>query len=584
MDATDATSTGDDIDEESISKWESIRLKTLAEQTYISSDLKLALKYAKRAHRLCPTLDGVSEMLTAFKILSAAATTIETTTTPHWYKILEVEPFSHINSIKKRYKKLALILHPDKNTFIASEEAFKLVNEAFSVLSDKIRRKEYDMKLRIAMQTAVEAAVDSGGGAVAEDTFWTACSTCRLLHQFDRKYFGHNLMCPNCRKSFKAMEVDDVKKAMVSDERDTMESNRVRSVSDSKRKTSSVGEIMKRSEQSKKIDRSKIENVKLSRGLNKDSEPLKEKEKITNDGDEEEMMTLAEMQRLVKTNVKEDRLKVKEKDKVQRNGNSKNGKSGDSKNDRNGSKRADSRNETNGEGNKNQDMEIMPVEDSDFYDFDTGRVERSFKKGQVWALYDDDDGMPRHYGLIDEVVSTHPFEVDMAWLDPQINGDEGLISLERKGFHISCGKFKVSKKTKITSLNVFSHIVDCERAAREIYRIYPKKGSVWALYSQNNELVRDNRHYDIVVFLTSYSEVYGLSMGYLEKVNGFKTIFRRQEMGCHAIKWLEKHNIRLFSHQIPARKLSGEEATDLSGDCWELDPASLPPDLLTIER
>lgn len=576
-----ATSTGDDIDEESISKWESLRLKTLAEQTYISSDLKLALKYAKRAHRLCPALDGITEMLTAFKILSAAANTIEATTTPHWYKILEVEPFSHINTIKKQYKNLALILHPDKNTFIASEEAFKLVNEAFSVLSDKIRRKEYDMKLRIAMQTAaVEAEVESGGGAVAEDTFWTACSTCRLLHQFDRKYFGHNLMCPNCRKSFKAMEVDDGKKAMVGDERDgidTIESNRIRTVSDPKRKTSSVGEIMKRSEQSKKIDKSEIENVsKLSRGLNKDSKPLKEKEKLTSDGEEEEMMTLAEMQRLAKTNVKEDKLKVKEKDKVQRSGNSKNGKSE--------SKRADSRNETNGEGKKNQDMEIMPVEDSDFYDFDKGRVERSFKKGQVWALYDDDDGMPRHYGLIDEVVSTHPFEVDMAWLDPQINGDEGLISLEKMGFHISCGRFKVSKKTKITSLNVFSHIVDCERAAREVYRIYPKKGSVWALYSQNNELVRDNRRYDIVVFLTSYSEVHGLSMGYLEKVNGFKTIFRRREIGCHAIKWLEKHNVRLFSHQIPARKLSGEEAVDLSRDCWELDPASLPPDLLTIDR
>ncbi|XP_024994873.1 uncharacterized protein LOC112528156 isoform X2 [Cynara cardunculus var. scolymus] len=546
MAATDATSTGDDINEESINKWESLRLKTLAEQTYSSSDLKLAIKYAKRAQRLCPTLDGVSEMLTAFKILSAAANTIEATTTPHWYKILEV------------------------------------------------RRKEYDMKLRIALQTAVEAEVESGGGAVAEDTFWTACSTCRLLHQFDRKYFGHNLMCPSCRKTFKAMEVEDGKKAMVGDERDgvdTMESDRIRNVSDPKRKMSSVGEIMKRSEQSKKIDRSKIENVsKLSTGLNKedngsrvrDNEPLKEK--TTNDEDEEDMMTLAEIQRLVKTNVKEDNLKVKGKDKVQRSRNSKNEKSGNSKNKKSGSKRADSRNETNGEGKKNQDIEIMPVEDSDFYDFDKGRVERSFKKGQVWALYDDDDGMPRHYGLIDEVVSTHPFEVDMAWLDPQTNCDEGLISLERMGFHISCGMFKVSKKTKITSLNVFSHIVDCERAAREVYRIYPKKGSVWALYSQNDELVRENRRYDIVVFLTSYSEVYGLSMGYLQKVNGFKTIFRRQEIGCHAIKWLEKHVVRLFSHQIPARKLSGEEAADLSGDCWELDPASLPPDLITVGR
>ncbi|KAI3680060.1 hypothetical protein L2E82_50797 [Cichorium intybus] len=546
----------DEFEEESISKWESLRLKTLAEQSYSSSDLKLALKHAKRAHRLCPTLDGISEMLTAFKILN---TTEATTGTPHWYKILEVEPFSHINLIKKQYKKLALILHPDKNTFVASEEAFKLVNEAFSVLSDKIRRKEYDMKLRIAIQA--EAGVELGGDDVALDTFWTACSTCRLLHQFERKYLGHNLMCPSCKKSFKAVEVDDGKKGytkmVVVDEREninTSDSDKVSTRIDSKRKMSSVGEIMKKTERSKMEDGSKH-----SRGVNKG--------KRRNDGDEEEMMTLAQMQKLVKTNVNNGKLKVNEKEKVQRSE----------------AKMGSSRNHKNGQV-KNQDLEeIMTVEDSDFYDFDKGRVEKSFKKGQIWALYDDDDGMPRHYGLINEVMSTHPFEVDMVWLDPQSNNDECLLNLERTGFHVSCGRFKVSKKTLVTSLNVFSHIVDCERAAREIYRIYPKKGSVWALYSEdtvNGE--RNKRCYDIVVFLTSYSEVHGLSMGYLEKVNGFKTIFRRKEIGCRAVRWLEKHDARLFSHQIPARKLSGEEVKDVSGDCWELDPASLPPDLLAI--
>ncbi|XP_023750161.1 uncharacterized protein LOC111898496 [Lactuca sativa] len=569
MAVRDATSTADDFEEESISKWESLRLKTLAEQSYSSSDLKLAIKHAKRAHRLCPTLDGVSEMLTAFKILSAAENTTETTGTPDWYKIFEVEPFSDINLIKKQYKKLALILHPDKNKFVASEEAFKLVNEAFSVLSDKIRRKEYDMKLRIAIQTEAEAeaGVDPGGDAVTLDTFWTACSTCRLLHQFERKYLGHNLMCPSCKKSFKAVEVDDGKKGytkVVVDEKeniDTSESDKVSTRSESKRKMSSVGEIMKRSEQSKRIERSKTEDGgKHSRVVNN---TLKEKGKRKNDSDEEEMMTLAQMQKLVKTNVNDGKSKEKLKvNKVQRSG----------------SKRENSRNETKGE-EKNQDLEIMTVEDSDFYDFDKGRVEKSFKKGQIWGLYDDDDGMPRHYGLINEVVSTHPFEVDMSWLDPQSNGDEGLVNLERTGFHVSCGRFKVSKKTLVRSLNVFSHIVECERAAREVYRIYPKKGSVWALY---NSETKDKRCYDIVVFLTSYSEVHGLSMGYLEKVNGFKTIFRRREIGFHAIRWLEKHDAGLFSHQIPARKLSGEEVKDLSGDCWELDPASLPTDLLII--
>ncbi|KAJ7953395.1 DnaJ domain containing protein [Quillaja saponaria] len=64
------------------------------------------------------------------------------------------------------------------------------------------------------------------------------------------------------------------------------------------------------------------------------------------------------------------------------------------------------------------------------------RVERSFKKGQVWAIYDDDDdGIPRHYGLIDEAVSVNSFEVKISWLDLQNNGDEGKICWEKMAFH-----------------------------------------------------------------------------------------------------------------------------------------------------
>lgn len=238
---------------------------------------------------------------------------------------------------------------------------------------------------------------------------------------------------------------------------------------------------------------------------------------------------------------------------------------------------------------ENRDMEVMTVEDSDFYDFDKDRVERSFKKGQVWAIYDDDDGMPRHYGLIDEVVSLNPFDVQMSWLDFQNDGEEMLTCWEKSGFHISCGRFEVARKDATNLLNIFSHLVECERASRKLYRIYPTKGSIWALYNERaldvggkGSLSADKRCYDIVVYLTSYSEMYGLSMAYLEKVNGFRAVFKRQEIGCHAIRWLDKDDFRLLSHQIPARKLSREEAPLLLGDCWELDPASLPSDLLTI--
>uniref|UniRef100_A0A2P2PIY3 Chaperone protein dnaJ 49 n=1 Tax=Rhizophora mucronata TaxID=61149 RepID=A0A2P2PIY3_RHIMU len=197
--------------------------------------------------------------------------------------------------------------------------------------------------------------------------------------------------------------------------------------------------------------------------------------------------------------------------------------------------------------------------------------------------------MPRHYGLIDEVVSINPFVVKLSWLDLQSNGDQGLACWEKMGFHVCCGRFKVSRKTTVNSLNIFSHLMDCERAAKEVYRIYPKKGSVWALYNESylsserrNASANDEKCYDVVLFLTTYSEVHGLSMAYLEKVDGYKTVFKRQEIGSHAIRWLVKGDVRLFSHQIPARKLSGDEVPDMLKSCWELDPASLPSNLLPI--
>jgi len=229
------------------------------------------------------------------------------------------------------------------------------------------------------------------------------------------------------------------------------------------------------------------------------------------------------------------------------------------------------------------ELENMAVVDSDFYDFDKDRVERSFKKGQLWAVYDDDDGMPRNYALIDEILSLNPFEVRLSWLDVQISGDGRIVSREKMGFHIPCGRFKVARKTSVNSVNIFSHVVDCDRAARELYKIYPKKGSVWALHGEGSiDAEERKRCYDIVICLTSYNEANGLSMAYLEKVDGYKTVFRRQENGSGAIIFLGKDDMCLVSHQIPARKLICDETPELLKDCWELDPASLPSDLLTI--
>ncbi|XP_029008170.1 dnaJ homolog subfamily B member 9 [Betta splendens] len=62
----------------------------------------------------------------------------------NYYETLNVEPAATDTQIKKAFRKLAAKYHPDKNRSADAEKTFREIAEAYSVLSDKEKRKLYD--------------------------------------------------------------------------------------------------------------------------------------------------------------------------------------------------------------------------------------------------------------------------------------------------------------------------------------------------------------------------------------------------------------------------------------------------------
>lgn len=229
----------------------------------------------------------------------------------------------------------------------------------------------------------------------------------------------------------------------------------------------------------------------------------------------------------------------------------------------------------------------MIVPDANFHNFDEDRIEKSFTQGQVWAVYDDDDGMPRYYALIHHVISRSPFKMQISWLNSKSSSEFGSLDWIASGFTKTTGDFRVGKVVVSKRLNSFSHPVKWKKGGRGVIQIFPTKGDVWALYRNWSpdwdEATADEiiHKYDLVVVLQDYHEDIDVLVAPLVKVAGFTSVFN-QLLDQTEIQTIPREEMFRFSHQVPFYMLNGLEAENAPKDCYELDPAALPLELLKV--
>lgn len=75
------------------------------------------------------------------------------------YAILGVAPNATDDEIKKVYRSLAMRYHPDRNDAPGAQARFQAVSKAYEILSDRVKRDEYNQSVnhRIVLDAEAEA-------------------------------------------------------------------------------------------------------------------------------------------------------------------------------------------------------------------------------------------------------------------------------------------------------------------------------------------------------------------------------------------------------------------------------------------
>ncbi|XP_073385059.1 uncharacterized protein [Physcomitrium patens] len=102
------------------------------------------------------------------------------------------------------------------------------------------------------------------------------------------------------------------------------------------------------------------------------------------------------------------------------------------------------------------------VPDADYYQFDKDRTEVHIKIDEIWAVYDQLDGMPRAWACINEVDNAPKFQVEVTRLKPH-KPSEAAKFKQLTGHSLSWGVFELGRPATLIGINYFSHKMTADR-------------------------------------------------------------------------------------------------------------------------
>ncbi|KAB1200085.1 hypothetical protein CJ030_MR7G008272 [Morella rubra] len=240
---------------------EAERWLSIAERLLMARDLHGAKSFAVRVRDSDPRIriESADQIIAVADTLLAGGTrTIKDQ--PDWYAILQlVRLTQNPEHIASQYRRLALLLNPAKNHLPFADQAFRLVCDAWSVLSNTFKKADYDNALSIysasgstqplffKQQPPMRRSPRSKDGEVVADedspnfnnitesspqsrpiaeaarqdessrksqparsesmNFWTACPYCYMLYEYPGVYEECTLRCQNCRRAFEAVRI-----------------------------------------------------------------------------------------------------------------------------------------------------------------------------------------------------------------------------------------------------------------------------------------------------------------------------------------------------------------------------------------